>query len=77
MPNLGFISKKMNITRENLDALNAVVKVDIAKEDYSDKVRITSYNVCYTKLLRHLFTFINIHYHINSGFLNRIRNNFV
>lgn len=29
---------KMNITRENLDALNAVVKVDIAKEDYSDKV---------------------------------------
>lgn len=28
----------MNITRENLDALNAVVKVDIAKEDYSDKV---------------------------------------
>ncbi|WP_282133981.1 trigger factor [Seonamhaeicola maritimus] len=28
----------MNITRENVDALNAVVKVDIAKEDYSDKV---------------------------------------
>lgn len=28
----------MNITRENIDALNAVVKVDIAKEDYSDKV---------------------------------------
>ncbi len=28
----------MNITRENLDELNAVVKVDIAKEDYSDKV---------------------------------------
>ena len=28
----------MNITREDLDALNAVVKVDIAKEDYSDKV---------------------------------------
>ncbi|MDH3323696.1 MAG: trigger factor family protein, partial [Flavobacteriaceae bacterium] len=28
----------MNITRENRDALNAVVKVDIAKEDYSDKV---------------------------------------
>ena len=24
--------------RENIDALNAVVKVDIAKEDYSDKV---------------------------------------
>lgn len=29
----------MNITRENVDALNAVVKVDIAKEDYSDKVQ--------------------------------------
>jgi trigger factor len=29
---------KMNITRENIDALNAVVTVDIAKEDYSDKV---------------------------------------
>ncbi|OUR92589.1 trigger factor [Flavobacteriales bacterium 34_180_T64] len=28
----------MNITRENIDALNAVVKVDIAKEDYSDNV---------------------------------------
>ncbi|WP_411766706.1 trigger factor [Winogradskyella sp. A3E31] len=28
----------MQITRENIDALNAVVKVDIAKEDYSDKV---------------------------------------
>ncbi|MEW4923606.1 trigger factor [Algibacter sp. 2305UL17-15] len=28
----------MNITRENVDALNAVVKVDIAKEDYSDTV---------------------------------------
>lgn len=28
----------MNITRENVDALNAVVKVDISKEDYSDKV---------------------------------------
>ena len=28
----------MNITRENVDALNAIVKVDIAKEDYSDKV---------------------------------------
>lgn len=28
----------MNITRENIDALNAVVKVDISKEDYSDKV---------------------------------------
>ena len=28
----------MNITREDIDALNAVVKVDIAKEDYSDKV---------------------------------------
>ena len=28
----------MNITREDLDNLNAVVKVDIAKDDYSDKV---------------------------------------
>ncbi|WP_299526488.1 trigger factor [Winogradskyella sp.] len=28
----------MNITRENIDALNAVVKVDIVKDDYSDKV---------------------------------------
>ncbi len=28
----------MNITREDIDALNAVVKVDIVKEDYSDKV---------------------------------------
>ena len=28
----------MNITRQNIDELNAVVKVDIAKEDYSDKV---------------------------------------
>lgn len=28
----------MNITRENIDALNAVVKVEIAKNDYSDKV---------------------------------------
>ncbi len=29
---------RMNITRENIDALNAVVKVDISKDDYSDKV---------------------------------------
>jgi len=28
----------MNITRENIDALNAVIKVDIVKEDYRDKV---------------------------------------
>lgn len=28
----------MNITRINIDNLNAVVKVDIAKEDYTDKV---------------------------------------
>ncbi len=28
----------MNITRENIDTLNAVVKVDITKADYSDKV---------------------------------------
>ena len=35
----------MNITRENVDALNAVVKVDIAKEDYSAKVEkiLTNY----------------------------------
>ena len=29
----------MNITRENIDALNAVVKVAIEKEDYSEKVQ--------------------------------------
>jgi trigger factor len=28
----------MNITRENIDELNAVVKVDIAKNDYAEKV---------------------------------------
>ncbi len=28
----------MNITKENIDALNAVVKVDIVAEDYTDKV---------------------------------------
>ena len=28
----------MNITRENIDELNAVVKVEISKEDYSPKV---------------------------------------
>lgn len=28
----------MNITRENIDALNAVVKVEISSEDYQDKV---------------------------------------
>ncbi|MDT0643326.1 trigger factor [Zunongwangia sp. F363] len=28
----------MNITRENIDELNAVVKVDIAKDDYQEKV---------------------------------------
>lgn len=28
----------MNITRQDIDSLNAVVTVDIAKEDYSDKV---------------------------------------
>ena len=33
-----FYDNKMNITRENIDTLNAVVKVDISKEDYSDKV---------------------------------------
>ena len=35
---LGYINHTMNITREDIDALNAVVKVDIVKEDYSDKV---------------------------------------
>ncbi|MBQ0767868.1 MAG: trigger factor [Bizionia sp.] len=29
----------MNITRENIDALNAVVTVDIAKDDYNNKVQ--------------------------------------
>ncbi len=29
----------MNITRENIDELNAVLKVDIAKDDYSEKVQ--------------------------------------
>merc|ERR1712065_83590 len=29
---------KMNITKENVDPLNAVVKVDIVAEDYQDKV---------------------------------------
>ena len=29
----------MNITRENIDDLNAVLKVDIAKDDYNDKVQ--------------------------------------
>merc|ERR1712065_88938 len=33
-----FKESKMNITKENVDALNAVVKVDIAAEDYQDKV---------------------------------------
>ncbi|MCK0129923.1 trigger factor [Flavobacteriaceae bacterium F08102] len=28
----------MNITKENIDALNAVVKIDITEEDYQDKV---------------------------------------
>jgi len=28
----------MNITRENIDELNAIVKVEIAKDDYSEKV---------------------------------------
>ena len=28
----------MNITKENVDALNAVVKVDIVADDYQDKV---------------------------------------
>lgn len=29
---------RMNITKENIDALNAIVKVDIVTEDYKDKV---------------------------------------
>ena len=29
---------KMNITKENVDALNAIVKVDIVADDYKDKV---------------------------------------
>lgn len=33
-----FKESKMNITKENVDALNAVVKVDIAAADYQDKV---------------------------------------
>ncbi|PTX63798.1 trigger factor [Kordia periserrulae] len=37
-PNFHTTNKKMNITRENIDALNAVVTVNIEKEDYSDKV---------------------------------------
>ena len=28
----------MNITRENIDELNAVVKVEIEKDDYNPKV---------------------------------------
>ncbi len=31
-------SSQMNITKENVDALNAIVKVDIVAEDYKDKV---------------------------------------
>lgn len=35
----------MNITKENIDALNAVVKVDVLTEDYQDKVQkvLTNY----------------------------------
>ena len=33
-----FKESKMNITKENVDALNAVVNVDIAAADYQDKV---------------------------------------
>ena len=32
------VTTSMNITRENSDALNAVVKVEITKDDYGDKV---------------------------------------
>jgi len=36
---------KMNITKENIDALNAVVKVDIVADDYQEKVtkQLTDY----------------------------------
>ena len=37
-PNFHITNKKMNITIENIDALNAVVTVNIEKEDYNDKV---------------------------------------
>ena len=42
---MGFITVDMNITLENIDALNAVVKVDIVKEDYSEKIEkiLTNY----------------------------------
>ena len=35
----------MNITRENIDNLNAVVKIDITKSDYSENVEkiLTNY----------------------------------
>lgn len=33
-----FILKKMNITRNNIDDLNAVVTVEVAKDDYAGKV---------------------------------------
>ena len=36
--NLNTKEIKMNITKESIDALNAVVKVDIAATDYKDKV---------------------------------------
>ena len=35
-PNFYFTS--MNITRENIDTLNAVVKIEVAKADYSEAV---------------------------------------
>jgi trigger factor len=28
----------MNITKENLDALNAVIKIDVTEKDYKEKV---------------------------------------
>lgn len=36
--NFHITKTKMNITKENIDDLNAVVKVEINKEDYNDKV---------------------------------------
>jgi trigger factor len=31
----------MNITRENTDALNAIIKIEVAKADYEEKVEKT------------------------------------
>jgi trigger factor len=34
----------MNVTRENIDALNATVRIDIVKTDYEEKVEKNSGN---------------------------------